>query len=459
MNRQLLTLFLLFLVLSTSAQKVNVKGVVKNTSDSVVVFRVNEIDAITGEDDYKRYQVKLDHKGKFEISLPENSIREWIIEQGEDEVFLYICNGHNLNLVIDFTKDKNRLVASGKNASEVNFFNYLDEQSGEKYGWSFYQKLTHLSIDEALKARNRKALFQLKVLNDYRKAKGFSEQFYRKLKTLYKYEPYETTLVEQLGQDKGLKANVNFLLSLKRDGFNDDYAAKNSNEYNTLVEHYMQYKFNGLIGEVDASEFLNFGTGAELSGLTKQVFLARQMIIFTTADNNLYKQVHQKFKKEVKDPQLLSLVDKTRNKYLAKLNENILSKENVSQSRSLNEIFQKYRGKVIYLDLWASWCGPCKSEMPNSKKIKAKLKDQDVIFLYLAYQDKKENWLAARKELEIDGEHYLLNPQLVKEASQLFEISGIPHYVIIDKDGNIVNKHAGRPNEAYPELLKLLQSM
>lgn len=217
----------------------------------------------------------------------------------------------------------------------------------------------------------------------------------------------------------------------------------------------MHYKFNGGKFPFKTIDYFEFSLKKTLSGLTNQVFVTRQMLNFTGSVDSTYQSAHQKFLKEVTDPQLRQVVIDSRNNHLKRLAESNMSKENISQNASLNEIFQKYKGKVIYVDFWASWCAPCRGEMPNSNALKTKLADKDVVFLYFGYQDQKQNWLAARKELEINGEHYLLSAALIKEANSLFQITGIPHYVIIDKDGTILNKKAERPGQVYNQLLKL----
>ena len=108
------------------------------------------------------------------------------------------------------------------------------------------------------------------------------------------------------------------------------------------------------------------------------------------------------------------------------------------------------------INVWASWCIPCRAEMPNASILKDKLKGKNIVFLYLGYNDKEKAWLKARDQIGIQGEHYLLDDKMIREAEELFVINGIPHYAIIDKDGKIISKSAGRPREAYKELLDLV---
>lgn len=458
MKNYLLLLGLWLVAATAFAQNVKVKGVVKNSTDTVIAFRKNGFNAITRARDGQRYKAKLNSKGEFEITLPEKAIQEWLIEQGDKYTILDLCTGRNLNLVIDLTQDRdNRIVAIGPNAAEVNFSSYLNKKLNEKYGSSFYDKVGRLGPADALKMRKERAELQLAVLEDYYRQNQLGNDYYQWLKTLYKYEPYERTLVEHLGTNE-LRADPKYIALLTENGFNDDYAAMNSNEYNDLANYYMHYKYNGSKFPLKIADFLEFGTKDNLSGLTKQVFLTRKMMFFAENSNDsLYNAMLHTFKGSVNNEQLLEAIANERKAYTDRLAESSLSKENISQSASLNEIFKKYKGKVIYLDFWASWCAPCRGEMPNARALKNKLKGKDVVFLYFGYQDKKENWLAARKELDIEGEHYLLSPKLIAEANSLFQITGIPHYVIVDKDGTILQKKASRPLEAFKQLSKLTE--
>lgn len=108
-----------------------------------------------------------------------------------------------------------------------------------------------------------------------------------------------------------------------------------------------------------------------------------------------------------------------------------------------------FAGKVIYMDFWASWCSPCRYEMKNgSPKLHAKFKDnKDVVFLYISIDSKEEPWKKAIADDKIEGIHLLSLGGTNSPVGKAFNITGIPHYVIIGRDGKIFDNNASRPSE------------
>ncbi len=123
-----------------------------------------------------------------------------------------------------------------------------------------------------------------------------------------------------------------------------------------------------------------------------------------------------------------------------------LYKEN-GDSTTFKKVLKNLKGNVVYLDFWASWCGPCIREMPKSKEVQKYFLGKKVSFLYLSTDREHEKWIAGMKRININGHHYRIKPEDKPLFKNLFKIPGIPYYVIIDKKGNIAEPRADWPRE------------
>lgn len=101
---------------------------------------------------------------------------------------------------------------------------------------------------------------------------------------------------------------------------------------------------------------------------------------------------------------------------------------------------KKLKGKIIVLDFWASWCGPCRKEIPNVKKVYAEYKDKGIQFLSVSIDAKKEAWTKALKEEQMPWMQGW-TPDAGKSVMNTYQFGGIPFIILIDKDGNIYRKN------------------
>ena len=130
----------------------------------------------------------------------------------------------------------------------------------------------------------------------------------------------------------------------------------------------------------------------------------------------------------------------------------------LSVKKIIDDILQQNKGKVIYVDFWGTWCGACLTEMPNSKVVEHEFRKKNVAFVYICLTSKEENWKAVLDKYQLGGQHYLLSDKQSGEIRTLFEISGIPNYLLIDKTGII--KETGshlRPSVARDKIKEMLK--
>ncbi len=126
------------------------------------------------------------------------------------------------------------------------------------------------------------------------------------------------------------------------------------------------------------------------------------------------------------------------------------------------DLFKDFKGKVVYIDFWASWCGPCRQQFPFSKALHEKLSDKqkkEIIFLYISIDRTEAIWKQAIKANDLEGVMGLSPGDWNSAVIKYFQINSIPRYMIMDKKGNIVDQNAKRPSDdaVLGDLLKLLE--
>lgn len=110
---------------------------------------------------------------------------------------------------------------------------------------------------------------------------------------------------------------------------------------------------------------------------------------------------------------------------------------------TLPTILERYKGKVVVLDLWATWCGPCIEAFEKIKEVKARYKDQeDVVFVYLTSEHSDRTMWDHFVPL-VKGEHYYLYNDQYNSICDQFAITSIPSYVVFDQNQQVIHTHRG----------------
>lgn len=128
-----------------------------------------------------------------------------------------------------------------------------------------------------------------------------------------------------------------------------------------------------------------------------------------------------------------------------------LATDSSVQALPVTDLFRyltnRYPGKILYIEIFATWCVPCLQEMTFLPAAKERLKGKDVVFINLCLQSEEASWKKLISERQLHGEHYLL----VEDASRLFmgqyRVGGFPAYMIVNKKGKILTANAPRPSE------------
>ncbi|MGN6510817.1 MAG: TlpA family protein disulfide reductase, partial [Chitinophaga sp.] len=115
-----------------------------------------------------------------------------------------------------------------------------------------------------------------------------------------------------------------------------------------------------------------------------------------------------------------------------------------------------FKGKVVLVDVWATWCGPCKGEIPHLKKLEKEMHGTDVVFMSVSVDVEKDHqkWKDFVASEELGGVQLFASGW--SDIAKFYNIKGIPRFMVFDKKGNIVSTDAPRPSSK--ELKLLLES-
>lgn len=120
-------------------------------------------------------------------------------------------------------------------------------------------------------------------------------------------------------------------------------------------------------------------------------------------------------------------------------------------------MLSKLKGKALYVDCWATWCGPCRAETPNMIKLYEHFKNDKRIQLVSISLDKKEAaWKAVVKKENLAWPQYIIKGEYESAMCKNYDIQGIPRFMMFDKKGNILSLDAPRPSA--PKIIEWIES-
>lgn len=109
---------------------------------------------------------------------------------------------------------------------------------------------------------------------------------------------------------------------------------------------------------------------------------------------------------------------------------------------------EDFKGKLLYVDLWAGWCQPCIAEFPAARALEQDYKDDKrIVFLSLSLDNVERDWRRALQKFTPPGNSYWIEKGFLSDFVHRYRVEGIPHYLIIDFKGNFVSYKAPRPSD------------
>lgn len=120
---------------------------------------------------------------------------------------------------------------------------------------------------------------------------------------------------------------------------------------------------------------------------------------------------------------------------------------------------EDFRGKYVFIDIWATWCAPCKREFPFLKEMEHEYKDKNlaIISLSIDKMEHKERWLQMIENENLSGIQLLADNEWNSDFISAYNIRMIPRFILLDKNGTVIDANA--PNPSNPALQEILNNL
>ncbi len=184
----------------------------------------------------------------------------------------------------------------------------------------------------------------------------------------------------------------------------------------------------------------------------KDIWLARQALSQIEHERtSLAPSIVDTLKAMIGHPDCIAMIEKQNDYYLAIENREfdklvLKSSDNLADLSEgevlLKKIIEPYKGKFVLLDIWGTWCGPCKEALSHSTEEYTRLKDYDIQFLYLANHSPQESWENVIKEYNVSGlnvAHYNLPAEQQSAIERHLGVKSFPTYKLFNRDGDLLD--------------------
>lgn len=460
MNRILFFLLAFSFALSSYAKDrlATIKGKIVNPlADSVSVSYIK--DWIEYSQDIINAKVGPD--GSFTVKVPVSEDYLQIdIQHGQQSTELFIEPGANLTMYIDGNDFDNSIKYEGTGAALANFM------AGHMRDRSFIQEI-HSKVQPLYAKEPAEFVPALNELLGEEKAyvekngKELPASFKAYWNNYYKYLGYYAMLnyprihemIKQKSYSIGEIPAENYaVLDNAPAEFNDAYLPLST--YRMYAMSYYDAMVSKTKGDPEELSSENMPKGTLEYYLASQYFRYIKYSPIDTTEKHI-----TSFKKQFPT-----------SRYLPLLESKFAIRKSMSPGQPIVDLalvtdegkkmnLSDLKGKVVFLDFWASWCGPCIAEMPSSKKVREHFAGKDVVFLYISIDDDEAKWKMAIEKHEIKGIHVRQPGGWAAPAAQKYGVQSIPSYFLIDKKGKYALENVPRPKETeklIAEIEKLL---
>lgn len=414
----------------------------------------------------KEYSTAIDPSGKFNIKIPFPVAGDVFLDWGR----LYEANvafpGETIHLYADLDEYKGakkmpaRTRFEGTNATvHTDYLRYYHDVMSIR-GDSLHSLRNRLSSD--LEYRDSAVIVlqrNLRMLDDYARKQNLGERSIQIIQAGLRFSTASamTQFTYKLTGNRSLISPAYFSTvdSIHTMAQSAEFF---SGEYMTVLRDKKSYAYT-LANKAKTKNVDSVWSSLLKNDVEKELAYTWSTNQYLAASNSLGNNELQAFEDKVKDPYLRSEIHAKNNELIQLAQNDALLKntrlittipELATAEELMAHIANQFKGKVIYMDIWGTWCAPCREEMKYSPALKQRLKNKDVVFVYLANNSPETAWKTAIKQHKITGGnvvHFNLPKAQQSMIEKKYLFRGFPTYILIDKAGKFITNQAPRPSE------------
>ncbi|MGL5682898.1 MAG: TlpA family protein disulfide reductase [Marinifilaceae bacterium] len=423
---------------------IRLHGELQNMGTTKVVMRYRGTASMVG--DSRDIVLQTDANGKFDTTLYLSRPEYYDISRNT----LYLTPGDDLNVFI--TQNNGEAIFSGVGA-EAN--NYMKDRLFPK-GGSFLEggKYAQGSFEQCVKTVDSLAALRKQQLADLT---GVTERF-KTLESARINADIANSYINYFGYARENRA----LGADERKQKYADFSKQAAPLINPLLREFTD---TALLHVAVVRDVLSYGVGERaktewFEGVTipnLYITLSQSYEMVDGLRNKIDKEVIEQannFISTIKYPEVIAELQHKVNQASKLLPGKQAFDFTYTDIKGNEHKLSQHKGKIIYLDFWATWCGPCIAESPYFEEMSRNYDQSEVVFLPVSTDQRAQVWLDYLSNHDKQLPQYNTTDGILKTGWSIF---GIPRFIVIDRDFNIVNAYAPRPS--MPEAKILLDSL
>lgn len=380
---------------------------------------------------------------------------------GRERTGIYLEKGKNISFTLNADGFDETIKYTGDLANTNNFLasKFLWEEQNTNY-----KELYSLNEKEFLKKLDKKQ----KSLDSIYAAYNISNENFKKV--LADEDNYtKAILIENYNNghsyftgDDNFKVSDSFYDQIKNINYQDTLAYRHSVAYQGLLNAHFNRLMNEEIAEKPEENetllYLKKVDSALPDGYAKDRIMNSYLQFGLKADSSL-EEAYNIYKNSDPDPENLAKITEQYNKLKAITKGSPSPTFNFENHKGGTTALADLKGKYVYIDVWATWCGPCIREIPALKEVEEDYNDKNIEFVSISIDEPKDydKWKSMVTEKELSGIQLMADNNWKSKFVEEYAILGIPRFILLDPDGNIVSSDAPRPSD--PELRETLDDL